>query len=1024
MTWLSACSVTEALAKQVFSDYRSSVTRGQPHPAAISEAASLSAIALPKTDYPLWDTLPDALVDSGKLSQLQLEGVLYACTKHQQFLPSGERAGFFIGDGAGVGKGRQISGIILDNYARGRRKHVWLSTSSDLHLDAERDLRGLGCMSISVINNLQTLDKVTTTPQEGVMFMTYSTLTIARQNKQSRRDQVVQWCGGFKFDGCLIFDECHKAKNSGTGKQEGTKVAHEVQEIQKAMPRARVVWCDAAGVSEVGNMAYMTRLGLWGPGSAFPRRVTCCGPAGVSFLEMMAMELKAEGYYVARGLSFRDAEFTELSCNLTDAQIELYDGAVEMWWTIRSEMVQALHICSIKRKDLWKTFWSAQQRFFKLLCVCLKVPCVVSEAKAALEEGFAVVIGLQTTGEAAADQLKLAPGAFYGEFISPTKQCMRLFVEQNFPVRTPAKSPQKGQKGECLRPPGTCCRLSLVLLQHTVEAMLGPIKSWEPGPEIDTCVRMRNDLLEQIDSLELPANFLDALIDQLGGPGAVAEMTGRKGRLVRNGKSVVYQPRSNTGDTDSLNVKETSSFMRGLKNIAIVSDAASTGISLHASRDAVNQRRRVHLTIELPWSADKSIQQLGRSHRSNQVSAPLYKLVVTNVGGEKRFAAAVARRLQSLGALTRGDRRAASGIDLSDSNLDSPLGRKSLRKMYDCIVSGGGVLPQNVFLPDILEGARMQDASAILADKLHDELRHSVDLMGIGLDNPRQDNIAEEGTAVIKETNKDMGDVRRFLNRILGLPLARQNLLFNYFFLTLTSQIQTAKAEGKYSEGVSDLSGGKLVEVKEPQTLWVDNFSGLRTLRNELTLDRGMSYQQACLRLKNERGRPDDRSGFYRSKKPIFGQAMTLLAVQRPGRSNIFSICRPNTGQSYFEMPGDDLALKYKPVAEEEGEQGWEEVYTMSLQHCMHGPGCTTTNCSVGTRLTRVTILSGSVVRVWGTLEKVLQRNEGSLSKQDRTMRVVRIGLKDSSSLVGGRCPSTAWLQHVGLPVPFLRDSS
>ena len=54
-----------------------------------------SAIKLPSTSYPLYDAITDDIVDGGKLSQLQLESVMYASTKHLNFLPSGESKKIF-----------------------------------------------------------------------------------------------------------------------------------------------------------------------------------------------------------------------------------------------------------------------------------------------------------------------------------------------------------------------------------------------------------------------------------------------------------------------------------------------------------------------------------------------------------------------------------------------------------------------------------------------------------------------------------------------------------------------------------------------------------------------------------------------------------------------------------------------------------------------------------------------------------------------------------------------------------------
>ena len=60
------------------------------------------------------------------------------------------RAGFLLGDGAGVGKGRQLAGLIVENWRAGRHKHVWISTSKDLIEDARRDLDDLGAKVITL----------------------------------------------------------------------------------------------------------------------------------------------------------------------------------------------------------------------------------------------------------------------------------------------------------------------------------------------------------------------------------------------------------------------------------------------------------------------------------------------------------------------------------------------------------------------------------------------------------------------------------------------------------------------------------------------------------------------------------------------------------------------------------------------------------------------------------------------------------------------------------------------------------
>lgn len=81
-----------------------------------------------------------------------------------------------------------------------------------------------------------------------------------------------------------------------------------------------------------------------------------------------------------------------------------------------------------------------------------------------------------------------------------------------------------------------------------------------PRDAIERACCMKEELLANIERLgeKLPPNTLDQLIDELGGPDNVAEMTGRKGRVVSNEDgSIQYESRSEADvPLETLNLTE------------------------------------------------------------------------------------------------------------------------------------------------------------------------------------------------------------------------------------------------------------------------------------------------------------------------------------------------------------------------------------------------------------------------------------------------------------------------------------
>ena len=585
-------------------------------------------------------------------------------------------AGFITGDQTGIGKGR-VNAAIIRWAKRNGKTPVFVTMKPELYADMIRDLNDIGEPGFNPLptNALRgkkaialpdggklespsNLDKVIAKAisqgkLEGFdgIFTTYAQLASSNGKDTPRRELL----RSLNENTVLILDESHNAGGSDKGKYKKKDAAKSTGEYLReriAESPNGVFYSSATYAKRPDVMSLYAKTDMQHAVEDLDQLTEIMSRGGIPMQQAVATMLTQAGQYIRREKSFEgatvdtapapvDMKVAERTADIM-GRIMAFDTAregdiknIEKQLAGSGEAVLADG--SIGKQGMHSTgFSSIMHNLIGQYTLSMKADAAVEAAAKAVERGEKPVITVANTMGSFIGERASADGLKDGDAVDLSWKDMFLRYLDKTRTITVDK-------------PGSKEKDSIYLSDDQL------------SPEALRAYNEAKDAIEKADFSSLPVSPIDRVLNGLRERGIRAdEITGRTDAIDYSDGQQKYRKRE---ATSSNNVDVVNRFNSGELDALIINQSGSTGISLHASENFADQKKRNMIIVQPELNIDVFMQTLGRVFRTGQVTPPAYQFLISDMPSEKRPAAVLGKKMASLNANTTANRKSAQTFE-------------------------------------------------------------------------------------------------------------------------------------------------------------------------------------------------------------------------------------------------------------------------------------------------------------------------------------------------------------------------